>query len=583
VIKRGRIFINPGRFLELNRLNRMFRSASQTAVIGYGIALLMITAEFDLSVGSLYALTGGMAVFLMSDLGMGSPFAAVLILVFAFLYGISQGLMVTKLKLPSLIVTIGTLTLLRGALRVLTGGVTISSSREGHIFNYFGTDINLQNLPLIGSGEPLSLMSTVGPTNFAETGIRYQIPVVHSEPQLWTSFSVQIIWAIVLLLVFHYLLFYTRFGHHVRATGDNIESVDTTGIDPELIKIACFGIASVTAAFGVMMLFGRSLSISSATASGLELEVIAAVVLGGTKLTGGKGSMVGTALGALVFAAASTVLNLANLGLSGWQGVITGAFIVAAIGLDAVFRVVSLSSVRFAYFTPTAELIRSPKRFFEEKLPRKTTNDMFGYLVMSIFTVFTTMMVLTTLLEVDSIGQDALGIEDGDYQLFLEGGIIEAGVQVYFFLFLLTTLAFITLQVVFRAFGEAGDYETTIGVVSYSMVPAPLLIAPVVVFAYKFVIGGVIGSQQVDGQEVPTIVGQQVPLLTEFTGVAGQALLSALILLLPVLLLMLAVMYIGITTTRDLSRGQGLVAVGVTGLVWLLILGFMLERVAWIV
>jgi ribose/xylose/arabinose/galactoside ABC-type transport system permease subunit len=570
------LFLDPGRFLELNRFNRMFRSASQTAVVGYGIALLMITAEFDLSVGSLYALTGGMALFLMTDLGMGSPFAAVLILVFAFIYGVSQGLMVTKLKLPSLIVTIGTLTLLRGALRVLTGGRTISSGQADTIFNYFGTEINLVNLPLVGEGEPLSLMSTVG-QNRPTTGIQYQIPAVHSEPQVWTSFSVQIIWAIVFLFVFHYLLFYTRFGYHARATGDNIESVDTTGIDPELIKIGCFGIASLMAAVGVMMLLGRSLSIGTTNGAGLELTVIAAVVLGGTKLTGGEGSMVGTALGALVFAAADTVLNLANLGLSGWQGVITGTFIVAAIGLDAVFRVVSADSIRLAYLAPTAELISSPRAFFEKKLDRKTTNDMFGYLISTIFVVVIGLLVITTLVEIDSIGS-ALGLESANYQLFLEGGIIEAGVQVYFFVFLLTMLAFLTLQIALRAFGKSGDYETTIGIVSYSMVAAPLLIVPVVVFAYKLILPGIVGT---DGG-APTLIGLQIPLLTEFTGVGGQAALSGLITLIPVLLLMLAVMYVGLTTTRDLSREQGLIAIGATGLVWLLILGFMLERVAWI-
>jgi len=203
---------------------------------------------------------------------------------------------------------------------------------------------------------------------------------------------------------------------------------------------------------------------------------------------------------------------------------------------------------------------------------------MFGYLIATIFVVVIGLLVVTTLVETDSIGS-ALGLESVNYQLFLEGGIIEAGVQVYFFVFLLAMLAFLTLQIALRAFGKAGDYETTIGVVSYSMVSAPLLLVPVVVFAYKFILPGIVG---IDG-DVPTIVGQQVPLFTEFTGVEGQAMLSGLITLLPVLLLMLAVMYVGLTTACDLSREQGLIAVGATGLVWLLILGFMLERVAWIV
>jgi ribose transport system permease protein len=510
------LVIAPGEFLQINRFNRMFRSAARPAVIGYGVALLMVTAEFDLSVGSLLALTGAMAVFMLGELSIAGPLAALLILLFAFVYGISQGLMVTKLKLPSLIVTIGTLTLLRGALRVLTGGVTISASVDNHFFDYFGSEIAV--------------------------GLDYMIPFIHSETQTWNTFSVQIIWAVAFLLLFHYILFYTRFGYHVRATGDNVDSVDTTGIDPELIKIGCFGIASVMSAFGAMMLLGRSLSISSTTASGLELTVIAAVVLGGTKLTGGEGSIVGTALGALVFASANTILNLANLGLSGWQGVITGAFIVAAIGLDAVFRVISFASVRAAYVAPTRELITSPGTFFGVTANRKTTDDMFAYIVASVLMTGVTFLLADTILNINAINS-MIGIDTSDLMIFLEGGFIEALVQVYFFVMLLAILAFLTLQISLSVFGKPGDYENTLAVVCYGMAPAPLLTIPVLVYGYDL----------------------RIPAL-------GRPLVTGMLVLAPVLLLFLGLMYVGVTETRDLSSGEGGITVAVTGAAWSIML-----------
>lgn len=513
------LVISPAEFLQINRFNRMFRSAARPAVIGYGVALLMVTAEFDLSVGSLLALTGGIAVFMLSELSIAGPLAALLMILFAFVYGISQGLMVTKLKLPSLIVTIGTLTLLRGALRVLTGGVTISAGLDENFFNYFGSEI--------------------------EIGMNYMIPFIHSETQTWSTFSVQIIWAVLLLGLFHYILFYTRFGYHARAAGDNVDSVDTTGVDPELIKIGCFGIASVMAAFGSMMLLGRSLTISSTTGSGLELTVIAAVVLGGTKLTGGEGSMVGTALGALVFASANTILNLASLGLSGWQGVITGAFIVAAIGLDAVFRVVSLDSVRTAYVAPTRQLVTSPATFFRVTAERKTTDDMVSYVVTSVLVTGITFLLADAILNVDAVNS-AIGIDTSDLMIFLEGGFIEALVQVYFFVMLLAILAFLAIQISLSAFGKPGDYEDTLAVVSYALAPAPLLTIPVLVYGYDL----------------------RIPSL-------GTPLVTGMLVLAPVLLLFLGLIYMGVTQTRDLSSGQGAITAAVTGAAWAVMLAVM--------
>jgi ribose/xylose/arabinose/galactoside ABC-type transport system permease subunit len=545
------IVISPAEFLSLDRFNRLFRSAARTAVVGYGIALLMITAEFDLSVGSLFALSGAMGVLLVgqetAQLGVPPEFAIVLILLFGFIYGVSQGLMVTKLELPSLIVTIGTLTLVRGALRLFTGGVTLSTDNDyaGYI-DFFGQGIELATLPLIGEGEPLSLMSTVD----GQTGLEYQIPFVHSDPQLWTTFSAQIIWMIVFLGLFHYVLFGTKFGHHVRATGDNVSSVETTGIDPELIKIGCFGIASTMAAFASLMFLGRSMGVSATTGSGLELTVIAAVVLGGTKLTGGEGTMVGTALGAIVFASANSVLNLANLGISGWRGIITGGFIIAAIGLDAVFEKVSVAGVRSAYLVPTREILTSPTGFFREKSPRKTTDDMFAYLLTSIFVTGIVFLVADTILTLGSV-ESALGIDTSSWLLFLQGGFPSVFVQMFFFVFLLGLLALVAIQASLRALGSRGEYGKNIGIVAYATLPAPLLTIPVLLYGYDFEIF-----------------------------LAGDPLTTGVVVLAPILLLMLGIMYAGVRQVYELPRGEAVGAVFGVVVAWIAALAYMLTTVA---
>jgi ribose/xylose/arabinose/galactoside ABC-type transport system permease subunit len=521
------LIISPAEFLSLDRFNRMFRSAARTAVVGYGIALLMITSEFDLSVGSLYALSGAMGVLLIGQetgqLGISPTFTIVLILLFGFIYGVSQGLMVTKLNLPSLIVTIGTLTLVRGALRLFTGGVTLSTDNQfAGILDVFGEEVNI--------------------------GLEYMIPFVHTETQTWSTASLQIVWMIVFLLIFHYLLFYTKFGHHVRATGDNVSSVETTGVDPELIKIGCFGIASTMAAFGSLMLLGRSTAVSATTGSGLELTVIAAVVLGGTKLTGGEGTMVGTALGAVVFASADTILNLANLGISGWRGIITGGFIIAAIGLDAVFDKVSIAGIRSAYLVPTTEVLTSPTGFFREKSARKTTDDMFAYLLTSIFVTGIVFLVADTILTSGPV-ESALAIDTSNLLLFLQGGFSSVVIQVYFFVFLLSLLALFALQSSLWVLGSRTGYVRNIGIVAYATLPAPLLTVPALLYGYDFFI-------------------------------VGDPLITGIIVLAPILLSMLGIIYAGVGQTYDLQRGEATAVVAAVAIAWVVVLAYMLATVA---
>jgi len=514
------VYLDPARFLLLDNFARILRAAATTAIIGYGVAFLMITGEFDLSVGSMYAVAAGMGAIMIGGdaFGFDPLFAAVVILVFSVLFGITQGLLVTKLDLPSLIVTIGTLTLLRGVHRIFLGGTTASASDVGPLV-WLGGPIYIEDLPLMS-----------GP-------IFYRVPFVHDELKSFEQFSILIVWIFVLLAVFHYALHYTRFGLHAQATGDNIESVETTGIDPEILKLGCFGIASFTAAFAGLAFLGRFGAVSSGSGDGTALVVIAAVVLGGTKLSGGRGSMIGVLLGSLVLATANNVLSLAALNVSGWQGVITGGFIIAAIGLDQILQRVSLDLLRSWYVTPVRELFGSPRRFFRTRVPQQTTDEMFGFLLLTV-----AVTALATNLLAWALGKEAvtsvLGLDPGGFKLFLQGGWPETVAQIYLFLLVVALLAVAAVEIATAVLDGTGDYEDTIATVCYGLASAPLLAFPIVMFAYD-------------------ILFVATPLV------------SALAVSLPIFMFIGWTMFVGVSETHELSRPRSAAVVAATGLFWL--------------
>jgi ribose/xylose/arabinose/galactoside ABC-type transport system permease subunit len=518
------IYIDASRFLLLDNMARVLRAAATTAIIGYGVALLMVTAEFDLSVGSMYGVSAGMGAILIGGdaFGFTPLFTIAVVLVFSVIFGITQGLVVTKLELPSLIVTIGTLTLLRGVHRILLGGTTASASDVG-ILKWLGGPIVISDLPFMS-----------GP-------ILYQVPVIHDEVKSFEQFSILIVWIFVLLGVFHYVLHHTRFGLHARATGDNIESVETTGIDPEMVKLGCFAVSGLTAAFAGLAFLGRFGSVSSGSGNGLALVVIAAVVLGGTKLTGGEGSMIGVLFGSLVLATANNVLALAGLNVSGWQGVITGGFIIAAIGLDVILKGFSYDLLRSWYVAPMRELVRSPGGFFGTRAEQKTTDDMFGFLMLTIGVAAVATNLLAWLLATDVISA-AIGLDIGEFKLFLLGGWPETVAQVYLFLMLMALVAYVAISVASQFFDGSGDYEDTLLTICYGMAPAPLFAVPVVALGYG-------------------VFFITTPLL------------SALAASVPILLSIGAVMYAGIVETHELSRERALAVVVTTLACWLLVAG----------
>ena len=268
--------------------------ARQTAVVcaaALGMTIVIVSAGIDLSVGSIVALTT-VVIALLLRADVSPALAAFGGVGAAALCGLGNGLLITGLRVVPFIVTLGTMILIRGAAKGLADERRIEAP---------ATWLN-------------NLLRALGP------GEGLLVP--------WG------IWIVVLLsLIVAGTLRYTRFGRHVFAIGSNERTARLCGVAVERSKVAVYTIGAALAGVAGVLLFSR-ISVGDPTvAVGLELSVIAAVIIGGGSLLGGRGTILGTVLGATTMAVIQ--IGSAQRGFANWvQEILTGAIIVLAVALD---------------------------------------------------------------------------------------------------------------------------------------------------------------------------------------------------------------------------------------------------------
>jgi simple sugar transport system permease protein len=285
-------------FLTTGNILNVIRQAAPILIVAVAMTLVITTAGIDLSVGSMVALVNALAAILMAQ-GMDWPVAVVLMLVAGGLIGAFQGWFIAYQGIPAFIVTLAGLSILRGFALYLTEGYSIP----------------IQNAPgffWLGRG------TLAG------------IPV----PAL-ISILVAILGFVVMLR--------TRYGRQVVAVGSNMEAARRVGMPARRIVASVYVVSGVACAIAGLLLAARLGSGSSNAAVGFELQVIAAVVLGGTSLMGGKASMVGTVLGTMTIAVIGNGLILLHISPFFTQ-IVTGTIILVAIWMNT--RLFS-SNIRF--------------------------------------------------------------------------------------------------------------------------------------------------------------------------------------------------------------------------------------------
>lgn len=476
-------------FLTGRNLSGVLRNAAVIALIGYGMTMLITAGEFDLSVGSVMAVAAGITALMVDD-GFSMVFILLVVLLLATLYGIGQGLLVTKLGLPSLIVTIGTLTLLRGAHLILTGNVSrsVPSAEKPTLLWVLGSNLRL----------PFDVTAPFSDhVLFTIPVLSYTVPFIHVTQQTVNRFQMQILWVLVFLVAFHYLLFYTRYGYHAQATGGNRRAARYTGIKTDQVKIVGFVLVAVMAAFAGMSQLAFTGTVSPLTGRGQELIVIAAVVIGGTNLFGGEGSMTGTLLGALIFSFTQNILVLAGFGARLFA-VFTGVFIILAVGLDALTRKTRSEKLVEGFIEPLRSLLRSPTAFYQYVDEEVQGIDApVGYLTLItlIWMIPVLLVVLLTLITNPLTGSPMIPLEFSVLTVRSGAGVFGRLPTVAFgVMAILAFLSMVFVHALARAVGGLGDIEKTIQAVSYAFTPLLFLFVPFIFAGLPFIPELVIAS-----------------------------------------------------------------------------------------
>ncbi|MEQ4922740.1 ribose ABC transporter permease [Proteus hauseri] len=278
-------------FFTLNNIFNILQQTSVNAIMAVGMTLVILTSGIDLSVGSLLALTGAVAASMVSA-DVNAIVAVVGALALGAAIGGVTGIIVAKGKVQAFIATLVMMLLLRGVTRVYTDGSPINTgfSDNADLFSWFGI------------GRPFGIPTPI-----------------------WLM--------MIVFLAAWYLLHHTRLGRYIYALGGNESATRLSGISVDKIKIAVYALCGLLAALASVIEVARLSSAQPMAGNGYELDAIAAVVLGGTSLAGGKGRIIGTLIGALILGFLNNALNLLGIS-SNYQMIVKAVVILLAVLVD---------------------------------------------------------------------------------------------------------------------------------------------------------------------------------------------------------------------------------------------------------
>lgn len=283
----GLLFPQSFPYLQTRSIGALLVAVSPLTIMAAGVGVLMISGEFDLSVGSTFALAPYVMALLVNNWGLPAPAAIVAALAVGAGIGAINGVITLKARIPSFIATLGAMMFWRGILLALSQGASQSFRPGGWTKALF--------------------TGSVGP--------------------LQAQFG----WALLVVAAAYVLMHYHRLGNHIFAVGGNLQSAVAIGVKPYRVKLFCFVLVGLLAAFAGVIDAVESSSISPKQGQTMELRAIAACVVGGLSLTGGVGSMLGVLFGTALLFTIQTVLFLLRA---------PGEYLDAFVGLLIVVAVV---------------------------------------------------------------------------------------------------------------------------------------------------------------------------------------------------------------------------------------------------
>jgi fructose transport system permease protein len=297
------VLVNPSRFTAASNFSTILTQVMVIGIVGVGQTLVILTAGIDLSVGVIMVISsvvmGRLAVYSGVPTFLAFPIGLLVGAVFGYL----NGILVTRLKMPPFIVTLGTLSII------------------GALNTYY------------------SQSETIGMQDIEDKAWFLQIMgnqiIIGGARIMWGTFLTLAVAAVV-----WYVLNRTAYGRHIYATGDDREAARLAGINTDRILLSVYVLAGLIAAIAGWALIGRVGAISPTAGENANLDSITAVVIGGTSLFGGRGSIIGTLVGALIVGVFRSAVSLAGLDVL-WQEFAIGVLIIFAVALDQWIRRVS--------------------------------------------------------------------------------------------------------------------------------------------------------------------------------------------------------------------------------------------------
>jgi fructose transport system permease protein len=310
-------FAAPGKFLSPLNLSVVLQQVTIIAILGIAQTMVILTAGIDLSVGLIMILCHVVMGRTAVVYGVPVPIAFALGLVVGLLCGALNGLLVTFLRLPPFIVTLGTWSIF--------GALNVWYSRSETI-RAVDMEANAPFLLWLGKLiKPFQLLQSMG----------FELPFLRGWVVTYGSLLM-----IALAIIASYVLMRTAFGRHVYATGDDPDAARLSGIDTNRTLIAVYALAGLICAIAAWVLIGRIGGVSPQAGLTANLDSITAVVIGGTSLFGGRGSIIGTLFGALIVGVFRNGLALSGLELL-WQDFAVGWLIIIAVTIDQWIRRIS--------------------------------------------------------------------------------------------------------------------------------------------------------------------------------------------------------------------------------------------------
>ncbi len=317
------------RFFSASALSTVLQQVTVTGIVAIAQTLVILTAGIDLSVGAILVVSSLVMGNLAVNLGLPVPIAILVGMVTGAVMGWINGVLVAYVKLPPFIVTLGTLSVFTALKLWYSGSESIRN-----------VDIADKARPLLWFGDGIKVVrsedSSIG---LVVTGLGDAIKIgVTSEKftpvatLLWGGVAL-----IILAAVFWYILTQTAWGRHVHAIGDDPESAMLSGIRTKFTLVSVYTMAGLICGFAAWIAIGRVGSVSPVSFDTINLGSITAVVIGGTSLFGGRGSIVGSVLGALIVGVFNTGLSLAGVD-DYWQMFAAGNLVIIAVALDQWLR-----------------------------------------------------------------------------------------------------------------------------------------------------------------------------------------------------------------------------------------------------